>query len=142
MPTTKDTVAVRSGSTTVFARYFCACRKTLRRKHLPPIAERRNMPRMRRPTGRNQSPGGDAKAYAAEFVTYHCSSCNLDYVGRRDRTTPLCNKCQAEKTNASLSKKAEQCDSRAAALSLDARLADEVAMPWERKWTKSMWSRK
>lgn len=143
MPTTKDTVAVRCGSSTVFARYFRAWRKTLCRKHLPLLADLRNMPRMRRPTDRNKSPGGSAKSYGAEKITYHCASCNRDYIARRDRTTPICNDCQHIKTNElSLVRRAEQADSRAASLSLDARVADESAMPWERQWTKSMWSRR
>jgi ribosomal protein L37AE/L43A len=70
---------------------------------------------------------------------FNCPQCRKQFVARPDRKLDTCAGCLRSNSH---KMKEEQADSRAASLQLYKMVRDEVAMPWERKYTKSMWDRK
>jgi hypothetical protein len=127
--TTNDTVAVRIGASTAFLRYFiCRVKKPLEcRQHLGTIR------------GMNRK---QLREYNKVEVARFCEKCEQFYLAPRGRDSTYCFACQ-QKHNTEQARRMidDESASRIAAARLDDKIRDEVRMPWERKYTKSMWDR-
>lgn len=127
--TTNDTVAVANGVSTAFSRYFsCSAKKPLEcRLHLGTIR------------GMNRK---QLREYNKVEVARFCEKCEQFYLAPRGRDSTYCYPCQ-QKHNTEQARRMvdDESASRIAAARLDDKIRDEVRMPWDRKYTKSMWDR-
>lgn len=83
-----------------------------------------------------------SSAYDTIDIAHLCQACDEYYVAPRSRNSKLCHACQ-QKYNAAQAKKQpnQQTTLNRATRTLEDMVRDETRMPWERKYTRSIWSR-